>query len=45
MRPRVLERCAIAWLDLSESVDQVRRREQKTLKASGGDLLAGTRCD
>jgi transposase len=45
MRPRVLERCAIAWLDLSEDVDQVRRREQKTLKAACDDLLAGTRYD
>jgi transposase len=30
---------------LSEAVDQVRRREHKTLKASGDDRLSGTRYD
>jgi len=30
---------------LSEAVDQVRRREHKTLKAAGDDRLSGTRYD
>jgi hypothetical protein len=30
------------WGTLSEAVDQVRRREHRTLKAAGDDRLAGT---